>query len=174
MSRPDPRNEALLGLAAGDLDGLTPDQIARLEGVLNRHPPAAARFAELTPAPGPALRAALNEWENSAQPSAAAWDAMWGRIVTATQPRAVGQATWLTPRVLRIWRPLIAAAACLLMAVLWLAGTPQLGSASEMPIRLASHVVVDQIEAGEGLTPVLVSTNPDTGIDLIWLVAEES
>jgi len=44
MSRPDPRNEALLGLAAGDLDGLTPDQIARLEGVLNRHPPAAARF----------------------------------------------------------------------------------------------------------------------------------
>ena len=183
MSRPnDKLDEALRGLSPADVDGLTPDQVARLEGVLNRHPKAATRFGAAIPKPDPLLRAALKKLdERQAPPSAAEWEAQWsriearlpaGQVETAAAPRRALR--WAKAGVRRYWQPLLAAAACLGFAIFWAMDAPHRHHEPPWPIRMAAHVEVNEMDVSPGLTPVLVATDPEGGIDVISLVPDES
>ncbi|MCK4343081.1 MAG: hypothetical protein KAY37_15305 [Phycisphaerae bacterium] len=161
----DNLNDALRFVEAGDLDALSPDQAARLEAVLNDEPLVAARVSNCIPTPDPALAAALEQLEKPAWPSAERWNRVWGRIEAATPSGFTPGGRGLT-RILQIWKPLAAAAACLVLAALWTGQTPAM--------QLATDVVINELEVGEGALPFVVSVGGDEGIKVIWVLEGES
>ncbi len=177
MSPPDENLDAALhGLGPDELDGLTPDQVARLEGVLNRHPMIASRFADALPAADPALQHALAALDGVTQPSVQAWDAVWSRIEVGLPVAVAPPSRSLVPQIVRFWRPFAAVAASLLLARVWLWTNPRPAvqpAAAPWPIEIAQSVDFDQIEVSPGHTPVLVSTDPDSGPDVIWVMEDE-
>lgn len=171
MSREhDNLDEALRAVAAGDLDALTPEQVARLERVLNDEPGVAARLAACTPAPEPGLATALQVAEQVALPSAQQWDVTWQRIDAATPLTQRRTHAGIAGRLIRLWQPLVAAAACLMLSVMWRTTSP---AADAWPMQLATDVEIDSLEVPDGMTSLIVAGS-DNSYKLIWILPDES
>jgi hypothetical protein len=168
---PDNLNAALQAVKAGDLDALTPEQVARLERVLNDELAVAAQLGGQVPKPDERWASALDAVERPGGPSDATWERIWTRIDNAAPVslRQTGQSG--AARILRLWKPLAAAAACLLLAALWRAGTP--ATVKPWPMELATSVQIDQLEVSEGSTPFVVTTGGENGFDVIWVLQDE-
>jgi hypothetical protein len=145
----DSLEQALRAVSHGELDALTPEQVARLERVLNDEPAVAQRVGAQVPQREAPLAEALDEWDRSAQPSRQEWQNVWARIETAAPAAVWRNQAGVSARILRFWRPLAAAAACLLLVAGWkLMPAP----ADELwPMELASNVEISDIEVGEGI-----------------------
>ena len=165
----DKVDAALRAVAAGDWDSLTPEQVERLERVLNEEPALAARLAEQRPQLGPRLDGALDALARSEQPVPQQWEQAWQRIDAATsaRPRVARRPV---ARVIRYWPGLLAAAACALLAFLW---TVQPAASEEWPMRLATSVEIDDLEVPEGATSFVISTGGDSGVQVIWVLDEQ-
>lgn len=173
----DNLDDALRAAAAGNWDALTAQQVAGLESALNNDPALAAQLAGVVPPPDPRLAAGLDLLDRADLPSSVDWQRVWERIEAASarlsqaEPRPAR-------RVLRLWKPLtagavgLAAAACLLVAVLWKHGHPP--TDAPWPMQLATNVEIDQLEVGEGTTPLVLALGGDNGPEVIWLLPDES
>ena len=117
MTTPTDNLEELLArVRAGRLDELTPEQVAALEAHLDATPAAAERLANVVPEPDPHLSAAVSP------PTEDEWNAVWERVESATSaPQSPRRPL---SRVFRLWSPLAAAAACLLLVVVWRLSAP--------------------------------------------------
>jgi hypothetical protein len=161
----------LTGLFWADaLEGLTAEQVARLEGALNADPRAAAQLANLRAAPEGRLKEAVECLDRVAMPSAATWNAVWARIEVAGTAQRAARRQERLGTVLRLWQPLAAIAACLLLALTWW-GAPGPERPDDWPVRLASNARISSLEVGPDLTPVVMGTGPH-GASIIWIVPE--
>lgn len=121
MSQRDTENlDALLAAAAaGRLEALTPEQVERLAAHLDANPAAAAKVGAMRPAASPSLTTPV------VLPTPRQWQEVWDRIEQATsttrrQPESGRSATGTrAARILRIWRPIAAVAACVVLLVSW-------------------------------------------------------
>jgi len=150
---------ALEAVLAGRLDELTPEAVDRLEAYLNADPAAAAPLAERVPVPRFRVPARA--------PSTGTWERMWGCIEKAAKPAAA------RPRIagiLRLWAPLGAAAACLLLAGLW-----QVGRSAQpaWPITWAHEVEISELQVFPGGTPLVLAAGTDEPISVLWVLESE-
>ena len=150
---------ALAAAEAGKLDSLTPEQIARLEAFLNATPAAAARLAAQTAAPELALQA----------PAPALTPASWTRVWATID--AAGAIAASPPKILklRFWRPLLAAAAvCALLVGWW--SLSQATSQPEWPVAWATYIEINDLEVSDDATPLVVGTESEGSIPIIWVL----
>ena len=150
----------LNAVQAGELDALTPDQIARLEEHLNADAAVAARLAGVTP---PANVPGQGDVE---LPSAETWERVWERVDAATTSELPAKRTLF---MLRGWRPVIAAAAvCVLAVGLW--RSRPASPAADWPVEWAHEVEVSDIEVfGDG-TPLVIAAGTGETIPVIWVL----
>lgn len=163
MTKPiDNLDELLARVADGRLDDLTPEQVAALEAHLDATPPAADRLAGVTPTPDPQLTAA------PPTPSETEWNGIWQRIDSAIPMR--GPTPTVIARVIRLWRPLAAAAACLLLLlVLWRLAP----STPSWEIHLSNDVVVHELEVFGNSSAFVAYSDDDDGSAMIWVFEED-
>lgn len=168
-------DQLLERVAAGRLDELSPEQVAALEAHVNESAAAAARLANLVPQP-PA-----GQFAPVAEPTAAEWERVW-RGVEAAEVRSAARGAGAVEvrrtvrdrggarRFLRLWEGVAAAAACVLLAVLWRSSQP--AAEASWPIQLSQHVEVDSLEVFDDSTAFVVV--PDDGSDgaVIWVLEE--
>ena len=154
----DKLREALDAIVAGDLDAPSPDQIARLEARVNANPDVRARLAGIVPPIEPALRAAVQP------PPKRVWEDVWRRVDEAVSAAPA-------PRVLRLWRPLTAAAACVLMVGLWNIGRGP--TVADWPVEWARDVEINELEVLEGCTPFVAAVGADSPVSVIWVLDDE-
>lgn len=147
----------LEALAAGWLDSLSPEQIARLETHLNANPTAADQLADRTPTVEPVLHTGVEH------PPAEAWESVWENIESATA-RPI---TWL-PRLLRLWQPLAAVAACLLMVGIWYFNRE--AAPAPWPVEWAREMEINDLQVFEGSMPFVLSAGNDGTISMIWVI----
>jgi hypothetical protein len=168
MSQSRDIDAALRAVAAGEWDRLTPEQVDRLEHVLNDEPGRAAELAHQRPQLGPRFDAALEALARCEPPAPQQWQQVWQQIDTATgaRPRAARRPM---ARIMRYWPGMLAAAACAVLALLW---TVQPGSSDEWPLRLATSVEIDDLEVPAGATSFVVSIG-DSGVQVIWVLDEQ-
>ncbi len=166
---PAPHNlaDALKALADGELDVLRPEQVRQVEAALNRDARLAAPFAGQQPRVEPHLAAALNELDRSDQPTTADWERVWDNIDAAAARRGRPDAG-VARRVLRAWRPLMAAAACLLLVLGWRVTQP--AAVEPWPLQLAAEVEIDSLEVFQGATSFVVAVGGDNGGEIIWVL----
>jgi hypothetical protein len=172
-------------IEAGDLAGLSAEQIERLAEALDADP--APTFASRRAAPDAGLRRALDASERPALPTTAQWDAMWARIEAAPAAAAADAMPGVAPgrharsaapppetagaRLLRLWRPLgVAVAAGLALAAIWARPTTPAPPTDDWPLRLASDVQINALEVSEG-TPFIVSLGEAHGPEVIWVLS---
>jgi len=155
--------DILSAIARGELDRLTPDQIAHAETALASDPAAEAELAAMQP---PKAEAALA----APEPTAEMWSAAWQQIENATTTRTMPT----TRRTWRVINPFIAAAACVLMAVLWNPSERDQAQAAEWPVTWTSDVVVEELEVSGDATPIVMRAGTDESISMIWIVLEEN
>lgn len=171
MMPPEPYNldDAFQRILAGQVDALHPEEVARLEGLLNSSPALAERLGGQVPPVDEKLAAALRALEARAAPDASAWTRVWHALdaaAPAARHAAVGRRR---PRVLRLWAPLTAAAACLLLALLWTGrGHPP---AESWPLRLATDAVISELEVSGDTMAFIVSAGD---VNVIWVLPTES
>lgn len=169
-SPPENLDAALRAVAAGELDSLTPAQVAALEEALNREPRVAARLKSCAPVPDPLLAAALTRLTQHHAPTKIAWDRVWERVDEATTP-VVARHQATPARVLfRFWKPLAVAAACAVLALTWRFGSP---SADEWPLRLATSVEIVSLEVYDGATPFVIQSGGEHGVSVIWMLPDQ-
>jgi hypothetical protein len=167
MRQPDSLDEGLRAVAAGQLDSLSPELIARLERALAQQPRIADTLRDAALPIEPGLSRAIQAFDQSTAPTKAAWGQVWERIDRVGDP---GWAT--TEHFLRgWWRPLLAAAACALLALTWHFAVP---SAQPWPMQLATEVEINEIEVYDGATPFVISTDDGSGLNVIWFLQDES
>jgi hypothetical protein len=156
-------DELLDRVRAGRLDDLTTEQVAALEAHLNGTPAAAGRLADVMPVPDPRLTAA------APLPSAADWDNVWERIDSGKARRL--PARHALGRVFRLWQPLAAAAACLLLLVVW----RTMLSPAEPPwqLRLSDEVVVHELEVSGDASAFVAYADDGSGTAVIWVFEED-
>ncbi len=166
----DSLDAALWAAAAGDWDALTPEQVGRLERVLNDEPAVAARLADEKPELGSSLADSLVALDQRSPPAPRVWQDVWERIDAAApaRMRRVGRAG--APWILRFWKPLAAAAACILLTVFW---TLKPAPPEEWPFELATHVEIDGLEVSEGATSFVVSAGGENAIEVIWVLEDQ-
>ena len=155
----DNLRDALDAIVTGDLDGHTPDQIARLEARLNANADARASLADVVPAVEPALHAAVEV------PPDDVWEDVWQRIdeSVSAEPQ---------PLLLRLWRPLTAVAACVLMVGFWSMGNKP--AVADWPVEWAQEVEIDELEVSEGATPLVAAVGSEDPVPVIWVIDDES
>jgi len=163
MTTPNDNLDHLLDrVVAGRLDELTPEQIDALEGHLSATPAAERRLADVVPEADPRLSAI------APVPTNADWDKVWQRVDSAAPTRvptarAIG-------RTIRLWQPLAAAAACLLLMVLW--RVAPLRTQPPWELQLSGDVVVHELEIFGG-DSAFVAYSDDDGSAVIWVFEED-
>ncbi len=161
MTQDDNLDQLLDRVAAGRLDDLTPEQVAALETHLNATPAAAERLADMVPEVDLRLGARVST------PTDAEWDEVWQRVDSVALRRDPTART--LGRVIRLWRPLAAAAACLLLMVLWRAAPSSADAAWEL--RLSDNVIVHELEVFDGSSAFIAYSDED-GSAVIWVFEE--
>ncbi|MGD8454569.1 MAG: hypothetical protein PVJ57_22370 [Phycisphaerae bacterium] len=152
-------DDLLNKLAAGELDALSPEEVAALAAHLDANPAAADRVAGLTPPIEPALQADVP------LPGEEAWGQVWAGIEAG---RRTGSQPFVR-RVLRIVEPVLALAACVLMAVIWNAGEQQATAA--WPVEWATTVEIDEIEVADGSVPYVAAVEGDEStVSVVWVL----
>ncbi|MCC6359424.1 MAG: hypothetical protein IT450_11835 [Phycisphaerales bacterium] len=167
----------------GDLDALTPDQVAALEAALNDSPELAARAAGVVPPlDGPPA--------NVAMPTAAEWEGVWSRIESglaagatprlrvhpagaapesARQPRTAGErAADRRPHVFRLWPAISAAAACIAMVLVWRGFLPPAPVSAELwSMTAASNAEILELEVYDNAVAAVDFGDGDNGAVVI-------
>lgn len=141
----------------GALDALTPEQVTRLEAHLNESPEAASRLADCVPPLDPRLAAPVR------MPRRAEWERVRSAIASHGAARARPSAGWVH----RFWRPLAAAAACVLLVAGW--RTLDRRPAAATMLHLAQHAEINAIEAFGGSTALVLSSGDDAPV-IIWVL----
>lgn len=155
----DNLDELLDRVCAGRLDELTPEQVAALEAHLDATPTAAERLANVLPEPDPHLSAAVSS------PTEDEWNAVWERIESVTSTTQSPRRP--LSRLLRIWSPLLAAAACVLLVVIW-----RLSAPPAWKMQLSEDVVVHELEVFGNSTAFVAYSDDDDGSAMIWVFEE--
>lgn len=168
--KPDNLERNLQLLARGELDALSPEEIAGLEALLNEDPRLASVLADQRGAPGDPLLAAVAAADAAAMPSTAQWERAWGKLA---EPAASAVSRGRRPLILRLWQPFAAAAACVALIALWVTGKPanrsQMGPTDDWPIELATNVVIDELEVFDGSTAYIIPVG-GKGAQVIWIL----
>lgn len=147
-------------LAEQGLDALSPDDVARLEAAANANPALEARLARLTPVPEPI-------WQTlPPMPDDEQWDAMWARVHKRSTPQAQPVRRRLTLRT--YLRPIVAAAACVLLALVW--NTYERSETSAWPVEWAHQVEINNLEVPEGETAFVLTAGEANEIPVIWVL----
>jgi hypothetical protein len=156
--------EPILRLAAaGDFDALAPAQVAALETHVNTCPRCTARLAEHVPEPDADLAPPVQ------MPSDHQWNQVWDEIQAAPD-NVSGRGSPGIARLRRLWQPLVAAAACLFMIVMWRSALP--AAESTWNLQLSDNVVVHEIETFGDVTSLVVYGD-DNGAAVIWMLEDE-
>lgn len=162
MSRNKDQIENLLDrVAAGDLDDLTPEQIAALEVHLNASPALAARLADERP-PADTLLESLG----AELPSESEWDEAWSRIAPASR----------VMRGLRFGafaRTITAAAACVLLAFVYQVGPSRASAGEPWELSLATDVEIHELDVAEDVSSAVSYADDGEGPVVIWLFEDE-
>jgi hypothetical protein len=147
---------ALTAVRAGKLDSLAPKQIARLEAFLNAHPDADVGEWR-TPEPG---------WQITApRPAPVEWARVWEAIeaagaVATTPPRVIKLRRWLSA--------LAATAVCALAVAVW--SLQRATSQPEWPVAWATHIEINELEVADDATPLVLCTEGEGSIPVIWVL----
>ncbi len=162
-------DDILAKFARDGLDGLTPDEVNLLEGLLNSRPDVAQELEPTVARPDERLAAALQADEQL--PSDAAWQNVWDKVETGAAPVA-------TPgsRTLRLWRvlaPVTAAAACLVMVLMWQFGGQDTGADEFWPLSPGGTFEIHEIET-YGDATFLIAAGGEESVDVIWVLEQES
>ncbi len=172
----NPRDEIaeLLRIAAGDLDALTAEQVARLGEALDEDPSLAAKLGGQVALLKGWLADAVAEADRAARPSPQEWDRVWAGIEAAGAAGTL-RAERARVRIIRLGlRPLAAAAACLVLAAVWRYAAAPAVAADTWPLRLASEVVIDELEVADGVMPFVFAAGRNGGGEVIWLLQTPS
>jgi len=154
----------LAAAATGDFAALTPQQVAALEAHLSACSCCATHLARSAPAADVRLIPAVE------LPSEKGWDRVWEAIDAARQTRA--RQAWPARGVIqRLWRPLLAAAACILMVVMW--RSAPMSETQTWELKLSDNVVVHEIETFGDLTSLVVHPAEDDGATVVWFLENE-
>lgn len=166
--KPEELERLIETVADGRWDDLRPEEVAALEERLNEDPLAASRLEVVVPV----LERGL--CPVPAEPGRADWNAAWDRI--AEQSAGGGHARQRSGRtgrrMLRVWEPLCAVAACVLLMVAWWK-LPGPKPVNGWELKLSNHVEVNEIEVYADLTPLVVYTQGATGAEVVWMLDEE-
>jgi hypothetical protein len=165
---PDNLEQTLRAVLSGELDGLTPEQVVQLEIALNRNPGLAARLADEVPPLERPLRAAFRAWALATPVPARAWERVEEQVVSAPAP---ARAKRVHARTFRLWAPFLAAAACLVLAMLWRLGVP--ASVAAPPLQLATDLEIERLEVYDDATPFVVSVG-NSGAVIVWVLQDQS
>jgi len=161
--RSDNLSKALNVMNAEGLDALSPEEMARLEGILNSEPHLAADWADRTPSLDDPLATHVANLDSATAPSRGEWERVW-QTVDAEAYESPDRMK-LPARVIRLWRPLTAVAACILLLASW---------QIHRPIKLARNVEISELEVYGGATPFVVSIGDEDGPQVIWVLEDES
>ena len=153
-------DKLLARLRDGAIDELSPEEIAALEAHLNAETEFADALADTVPVPDcPAF--------DRSGPTAAEWEGVWQSIESA-QTQEAGKTR--SPRFVRFWQPLFAAAACLMLVITWRFG------ASNTPhwnAQLSNDVVVHELEVYDDASSMVAYTGDGSGSAIIWVFEED-
>ncbi len=148
-------------LDAGRLDELTPEEVRRLETHLDATPADADRLSRVAPPTDPLLQAPP---PSVPQPR---WDAVWENVTAAAGPARPG------PRVLRLWRPLAAVAAAVVLGIgLWDYDRVAAPAPDAWPVQWADTVEIDELESAGDTMPLVLSAG-DEAVPVIWVFESE-
>ena len=153
----DNLDELLEQVTAGQLDDLTPEQVAALEEYLNSTPEAENRFADVSAAVDPSLPV------DQTAPSDADWEGVWQNIENSAQ--AAGPSRFVR-RTLRIWRGLTAVAACLALLIVWRMASGPAEAPWEM--QLSDDVEVLELDVYDDGSAFVAYA--DDGSAVIWVL----
>jgi len=154
-------NDDLLRLVAdGRLDALRPDEVAALEKHLLADLRAADACASVPPEPDPLFASTPVPL-----PTESSWQGVWREIERAAREKhtPVRSLGW------RLWPPIMAAAACVLVLTSWFSRPA--GTAGAADSLLATNVEVLELEVFGDETPMVVATG-DHGAAIIWVLDE--
>jgi len=165
----DNLDAALRALESGDIDSLRPEDIARLENLLNEDPGIADQLADAPATPDAAMRDALGQEAARSTPTDEQWNRVWSNIERETAaPRAVRRVPWT----LRLWKPMTAAAACLALFVAWWT-YPAGGPVEDYPVMLATEIEIHDLEVHDDAMPFVFNTGGEQPVEVIWVVEME-
>lgn len=156
---------ALRALERGDLDSLSPEQVARLEEALNAEPAAAAWVGDLQPPRDEPLAKLLRQTEEPALPAAAEWERVWERVAAE---RTGEKARRRVGRIIRLWQPLAAIAAGLVLVVAWRVGSAP--READWPVEIGGAYEIHDLEVGEGAVPFVFATGGEQRAEVIWVL----
>ncbi len=162
----DKLGELLDRVVAGELDALRPEEVAALDEHLNADPQAGALLAEVLPPVEPLLRV-------GGAPTPAEWERVWDGIESADGAGAAPavRGSHRTLRLMRLWQPLLAAAACL---VLMFTLTGRFTASAPRPIRLSGDVVVNDLEVDDDADALVMYDDDGSGRAIIWVFEDEN
>lgn len=152
----DSMRELLNRVAAGDLDSLTPEQVAALEAHLNSSPSDAARLGAVVPRVDPLVTAI-------SAPVQTAWEPVW----TAISGRRGHGRQW--PRRLLLWPGFAAAAAIAMIMTLWRLPAR---TGPDWTFQPAYDAEVTQVEVFGESTSMLYAVG-DRGLPVVWVIPGE-
>lgn len=167
---PEPHNldAALRALERGDLDSLTPEQVGRLEKALNAEPGAAAWVGDLRPSREEPLTTLLRQTEEAALPLEAEWERIWERVAAE---RTGAKARRRVGRIIRLWQPLAAIAAGLVLVVAWRVGRAP--READWPVEIGGAYEIHELEVGEGAVPFVFAAGGEQRAEVIWVLELE-
>ncbi len=149
-----------------NFESMTAESLQSLQSRIDRDPAFAASLGRETPG-----RDSLVDWVRSHEaidlPSRADWVAAWREIDRAVERQSAPArgAAW---KIIPLWRPLAAVAACFLF-LLTLSRTAATDG-THWPIRLAQNVEIDELETADDVTPLIWSSGGADNVSVIWLV----
>jgi anti-sigma factor RsiW len=159
---------ALESLATGDFDALAPEIIIDAEAHLNSCAACAARLAE---------RAAIDESPLMAEvplPSESAWNRVWIAAEDASAPAWTHRMRMGFFRHARAWSAVAAAAVLLIAFGIWRSVTPHAPTLPTFQLARGDDVRIESIEVFGDEMPMVISTDGDEGLSIIWVVEKES
>lgn len=160
----DNLDELLDRVVAGRLDELTPEQAAALEAHLNATPAAAERLADVLPQVDQRLRV------STPVPTDAEWDQVWQRVDSAAAAR--GKTARTIRRTIRLWQPLTALAACVVLLLVW--RWAPLSAGSDWPIALSADVEVLELEVFGDASAFVSYSDEGQGAAVIWVLDDDA
>jgi len=149
----DEIRQMLARVSAGELDELSPAEIAQLEVALNEDDTLAAQLAEV-PAGG--------DWPVQLTPSDTEWEAVWQGVSARTGQQRI-KGWWL--------RPLGVAAAVVVLLGVWWSGS-QHEAVDPWQIQPDTDFEIVSYEAGSDTTPFIMSGGEDE-FPVIWVIDME-